>query len=133
VLGVLLVLVLICGGTCAGCVYLGGQAAKQAGQSIETMSITNIALASVLSDATVTEKLGAGVTITGLPKREGPLDYANTVVMFDIAGPKGVGTVTAHAKQVTGSWQITALKVQFSDGSTADLQAPETTAPQLNF
>ena len=126
---------LICLGVCGSCVYVGGQAVKQGVQAVEIMPIVNIALTAVASDPTVKEKLGDAITVNGIPKREGTgaIDYSNTVVLFDVTGPKGTAVVTARAKQTDGAWQVSTIKVQFNDGSTADVAPPASSAPQLNF
>ena len=135
ILGVFAVLLLICLGVCGSCVVYTGRAVKQGVQAVEIIPIVNIAQTAVASDPTVKEKLGDAITVNGIPKREGTgaMDYSNTVVLFDVTGPKGTATVTARAKQTDGAWQVSNIKVQFNDGSTADVAPPTESAPQLNF
>lgn len=135
VFGVLAVLFLICGGTCAGCLYLGQQGIEKAKEAAEVLPITTQALSPISADPTVQEKLGDSIVLGGMPKRQGagPIDYANTVVLFDVQGSKGMATATVHAKQTNGAWEITNIKIQFSDGSTTEVAPPESGPPQLEF
>lgn len=135
IVAIIVALFIACGGACAGCYLIGQAAINKGAETIEVVSIANNALAAVAADADVQAKLGDAVTLAGAPARQGtgPLDFSNTVVFFDILGPKGTATVTATAKQENGSWHITRLSVTYADGTTADVAPPSTTAPQLNF
>jgi hypothetical protein len=135
IVAIIVALFIACGGACAGCYLLSQAAVNKGTETIEIVSIANTAFTSVAADAAVQAKLGDSITLAGLPSRQGtgPLDFSNTVVLFDVIGPKGTATVTAHAKQENGAWHITKLSATYADGSTAEIAPPESTAPQLNF
>ena len=139
ILGVFAVLMLGCLTVCGSCIYVGTQTVKegvkQAGEALEILPIASIAEDAVAAHPTVQEKLGEPISLSGAAKREGtgPIDHANTVVLFDVTGPKGTAVVTARAKQTDGAWQVSNIKVQFNDGSTADVAPPGSSPPQLNF
>jgi hypothetical protein len=132
VLIVLGVLVLVCGGACAGCVYFVGKGASEAGKAIEEAVRMSgayfTAESTVLSDPQVLEKLGEGLEATSEPKRDstGPLKPSGETFQFDIKGSKGTAIVSAvaTAPDPQSAFTVKTITVKLSDGTTIDVPPP---------
>ena len=138
VLIVLAVLIIGCGGLCAGCLVI----AKRAGtafkasleeglQSVQLAVVYGQAMESVKSDASVVERLGEPITpadegegVKWPYKREGTgeLNSAGEKLQFDVKGPKGKGIVTALAEPDSeGLYRAVKITVMFDDASSIEV------------
>jgi hypothetical protein len=138
VLIVLAVLILGCGGLCAGCLVI----AKKAGtafkasleeglQSMQLAVVFAQATEAVKENAAVVERLGEPITpadsdegIKWPYKRQGvgELNPAGETLQFDVKGPKGKGIVTALAKPDSeGLYKATKITVMFDDASSIEV------------
>jgi len=135
ILIVLGVLVLLCAGICGGCVYVAQNAARSGMAWAELMPTMDQAISAVSSDPQVIDKLGEPVEINTLPARDGSgeLKPGGEDFHFTVKGPKGTGKVKGTARQESGSWRITALTVQASDGSTFNVPPPQTSGPEVRY
>ncbi len=134
VLIVLGVLVLICGGACAGCLYIAGQGAtavqkgvEEGLKAIQLAAAYSTAETAVLSDLQVIERLGEPIERTTEPQRQntGDLKPAGETFQFDVQGPKGTAIVSAVAVADKGPFRVTTITVKLSDGTTIDVKPPE--------
>jgi hypothetical protein len=134
------VILLGCAGLCAGCLYTAGTAAQQGLQEgaafIELLPTRESAAAAVRTDAKVIEQLGEPIAHDGLYTREGSgeIKPAGETFTFNVSGPKGTAKVTASAlKDASGTWQVTVITVQCSDGTTLTVPPPTAEAPTMDF
>jgi hypothetical protein len=130
------VLLLGCGGLCAGCMCVAQRAATEVGSAIELLGTQIAATMAVQSDPTVIEKLGEPIEQTGTHTRQGSgeLNPAGETFTFDVSGPNGTAKVTASAmKDNLGVWTITVITVQCSDGTTINVPPPESSGPDVQF
>jgi hypothetical protein len=131
---VLVLIVLACGGLCAGCIYVGRQAANQAGKAFEQiaeslplMQAMVAAQLAVTSDPQVIDRLGEPVTLTSSPARQGAgkLKPAGETFQFVLTGPKGKGIASAVATSSGAEYRVVKITVTFEDGSVVEVQPPE--------
>jgi hypothetical protein len=133
------ILLLVCGGICAGCMVVAGRTAKQAGDAIAGMLELGPAMdqtvSAVQADEQVRAKLGEPVELTNIPTREGSgeINAVHESFHFDVKGPKGTAKVTGHATKVEGMWKITQIEVQSSDGEKIEVTPPTEPTMELNF
>ena len=136
VLVILGVLVVVCGGLCAGCFYMVGKSATVVQKGIEEgVKFVQLAAAyreanlAVMNNEQVLDRLGEPiepVEASQLFRHEGtgPLKKSGETFQFDVKGPKGTGIVsvvaTADADNVFHPAKIT---VTFSDGTVVDVPA----------
>ena len=134
VLIVLGVLVLVCGGLCAGCLYVAGQGATAVKQGIEEGLKTAQLLAAysnaeiaVINDEQVIARLGEPIERTSEPERKstGDLKTSGETFQFDIKGPNGTAIVSGVAVADNGPFRVTTITVKFPDGTTLDVKPPE--------
>jgi hypothetical protein len=138
VLIVLAVLILGCGGLCAGCLVIANRAGtafkaslEEGLQSMQLAVVYTQAMESVKENAAVVERLGEpiapadeGEGIKWPYKRQGTgeLNPDGETLQFDVKGPKGKGIVTALAKPDSeGLYRATNITVMFDDSSSIDV------------
>lgn len=138
VLIVLAVLILGCGGLCAGCLVIANKAGtafkatlEEGLQSMQLAVVYTQALESVKENTAVVERLGEPITPADsgegikLPYKrqgEGQLNPAGETLQFDVKGPKGKGIVTALAKPDSqGLYRATKITVMFEDASSIEV------------
>jgi hypothetical protein len=134
VLVILGVLVVVCGGVCAGCFYLVGKSATVVQKGIEegvkfvqlTVAYKEANLA-VMNDEQVTGRLGEPiepVEATSLFRHEGtgPLKKSGETFQFDVKGPKGTGIVSVVATgDNENNFHPAKITVTFTDGTVVDV------------
>jgi hypothetical protein len=139
---VLLVLVVICGGLCAGCVVIGRNVTMNAQQAagefltyLQLMPAYAATQQAVNSDPQVIDRLGEPIEALAMPERQntGDLKPAGETFQFDIEGPKGTGIVSAIATADGGPWRVVKITVTFADGSVVDVPVPEDQPPGGEF
>jgi hypothetical protein len=135
VLIILGALVLVCGGLCAGCVYIGQQAASGIATMAELVPMQFNALAAIQEDQPAIDKLGEPIEIDGILERagSGELKAAGEDFSFGVRGPKGTAKVKCTAVKDTGAWKLTVITLQTSDGTTLSVPPPEVSAPDMQF
>jgi flagellar basal body-associated protein FliL len=132
ILIILAVLLIGCGGLCAGCLYVAGRTAKEAGKAFEEFAKLGTAYANtqsaVTSDPQVIDRLGEPIEMTSQAKRQNTGEYntSGETFQFDIKGPKGTAIVSAvaTAPDKNSPFKVTKITVTFSDGSVVDVQPP---------
>jgi len=129
------VLLLLCAGACAGCVYLGQSAVSSVAAQVELSPVMIASMLATQSDQQVIDKLGEPIEITASPLRtgSGELKSANEDFQFELKGPKGTAKVKGSATKDAGTWKVTAITVQTSDGATFTVPPPAATGPDVNF
>jgi len=129
------VLFLLCAGICGGCVYLTQSAVTSGAAWVELTPVMSAAMNAAQSDQQVLDKLGEPIEIIAIPTRagSGELKPANEDFQFELKGPKGTATVKGSATKDVGTWKVTAITVQTSDGATFTVQPPAATGPDVNF
>ena len=134
VLVILGVLVVVCGGLCAGCFYFVSQSATVVKKGIEegtkflqlTAAYKEANLA-VMNNAQVIDRLGESiepVETAQLFRHEGtgPLKKSGETFQFDVKGPKGTGIVSVVATAgADNMFHPATITVTFSDGSVVDV------------
>ncbi len=132
ILGVMLVL---CGGLCAGCLVIANRAGSAFREGFESIQLSPAyvqALESAQENEAVTARLGEPVTtdegegegIKWPYKRQGKgnLNAAGETLQFDIKGPKGKGVVTVVAKAGSeGIYEPSRITVLFEDAITVEV------------
>jgi len=134
ILIVLGVLLLLCAGICGGCVYLTQSAVSSGAAWIELSPVMSASMLATQSDQQVIDKLGEPIEITAIPTRigTGELKPQNEDFQFEMKGPKGTAKVKGSATKDVGTWKVTAITVQTSDGATFNVPPPEATG-DVNF
>ena len=138
VLGILVVLLIVCGGICGGCVFVARQAAEQGGQfvlqALEMGQVQAQAQQAIASSDEVTDKIGP-ITGQGVPEPVGQwtADSPTLTTRFTVNGEKGAATATVSASREAGAWKITSIEVQLGDGTTVTVPPPAEAPPQINF
>jgi hypothetical protein len=129
------VLLLLCAGACGGCVYLTQSAVKSGAAWVELSPVMSASLLEVQGNQQVIDKLGEPIEITAIPTRtgSGELKSANEDFQFELKGPKGTAKVKGSATKDAGTWKVTAITVQTSDGATFNVPPPAATGPDVNF
>jgi hypothetical protein len=134
VLIVLGVLVLVCGGLCAGCLYVAGKGATAVHEGIEeglkTVQLVAAyanAETAVRNDPAVIARLGEPIERSTDPQRQntGDLKPSGETFQFDVKGPNGTAIVSAVAVADGGPFRVTTITVKFPDGTTLDVKPPE--------
>ncbi|MCI0362122.1 MAG: cytochrome c oxidase assembly factor 1 family protein [Planctomycetaceae bacterium] len=135
VLIVLGVLLLLCAGICGGCALFFNRAATEVNAAIELRPIQEAALAAVRSDPQVKDKLGEPLPEFVLHIRDGSgeVKSAGENFHFDLDGPKGSAKVLCSATKEAGTWRLTAITVQTSEGATFTVPPPAATGPDVRF
>lgn len=134
VLIVFVVLLLSCAGICAGVTYMFGRAATEVSAAIGLIPIQQAALEAVRNDQQVKDKLGDPLPEMVIHIREGSGELkANENFHFEIQGPKASAKVLCSATNDTGTWKLTAITVQTSDGATFTVPPPAATGPDVQF
>ena len=135
ILIVLGVLLLACAGICGGCLLVAQRAATEVGSAIELLPIQAAASEAVLGDPAVMEKLGAPVQQTSPAAREGSgeVQPAGETFTFDLSGPKGKAKVRCSALKDAGTWRLTVITVECSDGTTLNVTPPAPSGPNVQF
>jgi hypothetical protein len=133
VLIVLAVMLVVCGGLCAGCLVIvnkAGTAFKAGLESIQLSPAYAKALESAQENEAVVARLGEPITtdvgenIQWPYKRQGQgnLNPAGETLQFDIKGPKGKAVVTVVAKAgPEGMYQASRITVMFEDTSSIEV------------
>jgi hypothetical protein len=111
------------------------QAATEIGSAMELVPVQNAALAAVRNDQQVKDKLGEPLPDFVLHIRDGSgeLKPSGENFHFDLQGPQGTAKVLCSATKDVGTWKITAITVQTSDGATFTVPPPAATGPDVNF
>src|SRR5262245_12981496 len=136
VLIILGVLVLACAGLCGGCYIVARRAGESISKGLEEgikMALLSPAFAeaeeAARSHATVIERLGEPVELSGVPQRQssGELKRGGETLQFDIKGPKGTAIVSAVATStaINEPFHAAKITVTFSDGSVIDIPVTE--------
>jgi Cytochrome oxidase complex assembly protein 1 len=142
VLVILGVLVVVCGGVCAGCFYLVGKSATVVQKGLEE-GFKFVQLAAAYSEAheavsenqQVIDRLGEPiepVQATPLFRHDGkgPLKKSGETFQFDVKGPKGTGIVSVVA---TGDneniFHPAKITVTFADGTVVDVPVAKVEPP----
>jgi len=134
VLIVLGVLFVVCGGLCAGCVYIAGRSATVVQKGLEE-GFKFVQLAAAYSEAheavaanqQVMDQLGEPiepVEVAPLFRHEGkgPLKKSGETFQFDVKGPKGTGIVSVVATGDNDNiFHPAKITVTFADGSVVDV------------
>ena len=127
-------IVLTCGGLCAGGIYVGQRtvatAGKAAGEFITYLALMPAFAATqqaVNSDLQVRDRLGEPINAVAMPTREnvGVLNPKGETFQYDITGPKGTAIVSGVATGDGTTWRVSQITVTFSDGSVVNVSAPE--------
>lgn len=123
------VLLLLCAGICGGCAFMFGSFATEVNSAVELSAVQNAALAAIRNDQQVKDKLGEPLPEFVVPIREksGELKPEGENFHFDLQGPKGTAKVLCSATKEDGTWKVTAITVQTSDGATFTVPPPEPT------
>lgn len=133
ILVVLGILVLICGGLCAGCVIavrLGTTAAQkgiQEGFKFAQLDPAYVeAQQAVTADQQVIDRLGEPIETVASWEREaeGDLQAAGETFQFDIKGPKGTGIVSVVATRDGDVFKARKITVTFADGTVVVVPPP---------
>jgi len=129
------VLFLLCAGICGGCMILTRSAAQSGMAYVELLPTMESAISAAQRDPQVIDKLGEPIEITSIPARtgSGELKGANEDFEFKLKGSKGTATVKGSAMKDVGTWKVTAITVQTSDGATFNVPPPAATGPDVNF
>jgi hypothetical protein len=140
------VVLLGCGGICAGAAWFASVAVRDASDSFKEFGDTlagmilltpvmDQAATTVLNDEQVGLKLGNPIERTSEPERDntGELDPVHESFHFNISGPNGTAKVMAHATQVEATWRLTQITVEFSDGEKVEVSPPAEPPNELNF
>jgi hypothetical protein len=129
-------LVLTCGGLCAGCFVIGQRTVVQVGKAVGE-AVSHLALIpafaaaqqAVDNDPQVIDRLGQPIETLAMPTRQntGELKPAGETFQYDIRGPKGTAIVSgvATADLPTGPWRVSTITVTFADGSVITVPVPE--------
>ena len=129
------VLLLLCAGICGGCVYLTKNAVEAGAAWAELTPVMSAAMSAVQNDPQVIDKLGQPIEVTSIPVRTGTgeLKSANEDFEFSLKGPKAAAEVKGSATKDVGTWKVTAITVQTSDGATFNVPPPAATGPDVQF
>jgi hypothetical protein len=129
------VLLLLCAGICGGCVYVTQSAVTSGAAWVELTPVMSAAMNAAQSDQQVLDKLGEPIEISAIPTRTGTgeLKPANEDFQFELKGPKGTAKVKGSATKDVGTWKVTAITVQASDGATFTVPPPAATGPEVEF
>jgi hypothetical protein len=137
-LGVLLVLLIVCGGACGGCLFVANRAAKEGGQflqhAVEMTQVQAQAQPAIAASEAVADKIGA-ITGQGVPEHVGAwvADAPTMTIRFEVNGEKGTATATVAAARGASAWNVTSFEVKTADGTTIDVPPPAEHPPELNF
>jgi cytochrome oxidase complex assembly protein 1 len=123
------VLLLLCAGICGGCVYVTQSAVKSGAAWVELMPVMTAAMGAAQADQQVLDKLGEPIEVSAVPTRTGTgeLNTVNEDFQFELKGPKGSAKVKGSATKEAGTWKVTAISVQTSDGATFTVEPPAPT------
>jgi hypothetical protein len=129
------VVLLACAGICGGIVIFTRIAAEAGMAYVELLPTMDSAISAAQNDQQVIDKLGEPIEITALPSRigKGELKGANEDFEFSLKGSKTTAQVKASASKDAGTWKITAITVQTSDGATFTVPPPAATGPDVQF
>jgi hypothetical protein len=135
VLLILALPLLLCGGTCGGCLLMRGRAVQESTSREELSPIMASAVALASDDSRVREQLGEPVEQSAEPTRDstGEISPVHESFQFQLRGPRGTAQVVGHATKVGGFWKITTVDVQFSGGDKITITPPADAPPELNF
>ena len=125
----------------AGGIYIYGiwaenkRVAAEATRAEELKPIVALAQKLVLADADLSGLLGEKPQAQkARSEGQGELNTANTMVLFNLVGPKGTIPVAANAQQVDGNWRLTKVVATLPEGKTKELTlAADDAPPELNF
>jgi hypothetical protein len=136
ILGVLLV---VCGGLCAGCVYFVGRSATVVQKGIaEGIKFVQLAPAyseaqeAVAANQQVIDRLGEPIepVVSASPFRhegKGELNKSGETIQFDVKGPKGTGIVSVVATgDADNIFHPAKITVTFGDGAVVDVPVTTT-------
>jgi Cytochrome oxidase complex assembly protein 1 len=128
------VLLLSCVGVCGGIALWTRSAIKSGAAWIEMTPVMSAAMSATQSDPQVIDKLGEPIEPTSIPTRTGRGELtSNEDFQFELKGPKGTAKVKGSATKEVGTWKVTALTVQTSDGATFNVPPPAATGPDVKF
>jgi hypothetical protein len=143
VLVVLGVLVVVCGGLCAGCFYMAGKSVTVVQKGIEEgVKFVQLAVAykeanlAVMNNEQVIDRLGEPiepVEAAQLFRHEGtgPLKKSGETFQFDVKGPKGTGIVSVVATgDADNVFHPATITVTFSDGTVVDVPVTTDDPPE---
>jgi Cytochrome oxidase complex assembly protein 1 len=133
VLIVLGVLFVVCGGLCAGCVFVARKASVEIGKGLEE-GLKSLQLAAAFAEAQeavasnqqVIDRLGEPIEpAPAVPpfrhEGKGKLNKSGETIQFDVKGPKGTGIVSVVATADGDLFHPAKITVTFSDGSVVDV------------
>ena len=138
VLIILAIMLVVCGGLCAGCLVVAQRAGtafkttlEESLQSMQLAVVFGEAMQVVKENAAVAERLGEPIEAADEPGRgewpykrqgEGDLKPDGETLQFDVKGPKGKGIVTVLAKRDSeGLYRPVTITVMFEDASSIDV------------
>lgn len=129
------VLLLICAGICGGCVMAARSGMEAGAAWIELAPTMTSAMTATQADPQVIDKLGEPIEVTSIPARigKGELNTLNEDFEFSLKGPKASAKVKGSATKELGTWKVTAITVQTSDGATFNVQPPAPGGPDVQF
>jgi len=141
ILIVVAVLLLGCAGLCAGCLYVAGRGAKEAGKLIEeTVKLGGAYVtteSAVRGDQQVIDRLGEPIEMTSQPKRQNTGEYnpSGETFQFDLKGPKGTAIVSAvaTAPDKASPFKVSTIRVTFSDSSVVEVKPPDEQMDPFNL
>jgi hypothetical protein len=136
-LGIVLLILIACGGACAGMAFFVSRQASQGIQAMvqiaELSQLQMAAFGAIQNHTEVTEKIG-DVTGFGAPTLIGMYgpEQPSVSCSFTVNGSKGSATATVTGNRESGALRPTDIQVKFADGTTVDVPPGEYT-PDLNF
>jgi hypothetical protein len=136
-LGIVLLVLVGCGGACAGMAFYVSRQASQGFQAIiqvaELAQLQASAFGAIQNNAEVNEKIGdvTGFDPPTLVGTYGP-EQQTVTCSFTVNGTKGSATATVTGTRESGALRPTDIQVKFGDGTSANVPPGEYT-PDLNF
>lgn len=128
------VLLLSCVGVCGGIALWTRSAIKSGAAWIEMTPVMSAAMSATQRDPQIIDKLGEPVEPISIPARTGSGELtSNEDFQFELKGPKGTAKVKGSATKEVGTWKVTAITVQTSDGATFNVPPPAATGPDVKF
>jgi len=117
----IVLLLLLCAGVCAGVVGM-------VLYGLKSSEPYRTALGEVQKNPQVIERLGQPVEEVGWPPPSGSVHVQNgggsANLVFRVKGPKGEAQVRTEARRTKGRWDTTVLEVTFADGKRMAIEAP---------
>jgi hypothetical protein len=124
-----LIVLLVCGGLCAGCYVAVQRASKAIEEGMEQAPLWIVYFetqSAVEQDPQVIDRLGEPIEPDTYRRSvQGPLQRGGETIQYDITGPRGKAIVSAVAvAEAQDAWRVSKITVTFEDGSVVDVPPP---------